>query len=432
MRNYINIVLLVVGIALFSGCFSMKDGVQIKSSEKKFANEDIYILSALYLEESRDYNSSSALFNTLFEETGKKEYLYRSLRDDLTVNENERVIRRVDEITKGKIVDFELTRMKITALVKDDNLVHAKNLANKLVEASKSTDDYLMLSEIYVKLKEFDTALKYLEGAYIKEYDQLILEKMAIILYVNLDRKKDAIAQLETYSRIHGCSEAICSKLIGFYSNDNNIDGLLSTYLRLYKMDGSKEIAQKIIQIYGYKKDFVKIVEFLEESKADDELLLQFYAQAKNYKKASTLAKELYENSGDLRFLAQSAIFEYEGSQNKNDSNMHKSIIKKLEEAVSVKKEGMYLNYLGYLLIDHDINVKKGMKYVEEALKIEPNSPYYLDSLAWGYYKLNECEKADDIMKKVASMDGSNNEEVIEHIQKIKECIKNKKGEKVK
>ena len=432
MRNYINIVLLVVGIALFSGCFSMKDGVQIKSSEKKFANEDIYILSALYLEESRDYNSSSALFNTLFEETGKKEYLYRSLRDDLTVNENERVIRRVDEITKGKIVDFELTRMKITALVKDDNLVHAKNLANKLVEASKSTDDYLMLSEIYVKLKEFDTALKYLEGAYIKEYDQLILEKMAIILYVNLDRKKDAIAQLETYSRIHGCSEAICSKLIGFYSNDNNIDGLLSTYLRLYKMDGSKEIAQKIIQIYGYKKDFVKIVEFLEESKADDELLLQFYAQAKNYKKASTLAKELYENSGDLRFLAQSAIFEYEGSQNKNDSNMHKSIIKKLEEAVSVKKEGMYLNYLGYLLIDHDINVKKGMKYVEEALKIEPNSPYYLDSLAWGYYKLNECEKADDIMKKVASMDGSSNEEVIEHIQKIKECIKNKKGEKVK
>ncbi|MDD5401522.1 MAG: hypothetical protein PHQ93_10075 [Sulfurimonas sp.] len=432
MRNYINIVLLAAGIALFSGCFSMKDGLQIKSSEKKFANEDIFILSALYLEELGDYNSSSVLFNTLYEQTGKKEYFYRSLRDDLTANENERVIRRVDEITKGKIVDFELARMKIAALVKDDNLVYAKELANKLVETSKSTDDYLMLSEIYIKLKEYDAALRYLEGAYIKEYDELILEKMAIILYVNLDRKKDAIAQLETYSRIHGCSEVICSKLLGFYSNDNNIEGLLSTYLRLYKMDGSKEIAQKIVQIYGYKKDFVKIVEFLEESKADDELLLQFYVQAKNYKKASTLAKELYENSGDLTFLAQSAIFEYEGSQNKNDSDMHKSVVKKLEEAITVKKEGMYLNYLGYLLIDHDINVKKGMKYVEEALKIEPNSPYYLDSLAWGYYKLNECEKADEIMKKVATMDGGNNEEVIEHIEKIKECIKNKKGEKVK
>jgi len=432
MRNYINILLLVVGIAFFSGCFGMKQGALIEGSQKKIENEDIYILSALYLEELKDYNSSSALFNALYEETGKKEYLYRSLRDDLTINENQRVIQRVDGVTKGKITDFELIRMKITALVKNDNLVEAKNLTNKLVEISKSTNDYLMLSEIYVKLKEFDIALKYLEGAYIKEYDELILEKMAIILYVNLERKKDAIAQLETHSRIHGCSESICAKLIGFYSNDNNIDGLLSTYLRLYKIDQSKDIAQKIVQIYGYKKDFVKIVEFLEESKADNELLLQFYVQAKDYKKASALAKELYENSGDLIFLGQSAIFEYEGSQDKNDSAMHKSIIKKLQEVVSSKKESMYLNYLGYLLIDHDIDVKKGIKYVEEALKIEPNSPYYLDSLAWGYYKLKECEKASDVMKKITDVDSSANEEVIEHIEKIKECIKNKKGERVK
>src|SRR3989339_122947 len=418
MRNYINIFLLVASVVFFSGCFGMKQIEQTSGSQKKFQNEDIFILSALYLEDLGDYNSSSSLFDVLYKETDKKEYLYRSLKNDLAANENKKVIQRVDAICKNNIDDYELTRMKITALVKEDELLEAKKLAKRLVEISKSTDDYLLVSEIYVKLKEFDTALKYLEGAYIKEYNELILEKMAIILYVNLDRKKDAIAQLETHSRIHGCSENICSKLVGFYSNDNNVEGLLSTYLRLYSIDFSKDIAQKIVQIYGYKRDFVKMGEFLEESKVDDELLLQLYTQTKSYKKASALAKKLYVDSGDLIFLGQSAIFEYEGSENKNDSLMHQSVIKKLKEVVETKKDGMYLNYLGYLLIDHEVNVKRGIQYVKEALKIEPNSAYFLDSLAWGYYKLKECEKADEIMKKVLKLEGSDNEEVKEHAEK--------------
>jgi tetratricopeptide (TPR) repeat protein len=305
-----------------------------------------------------------------------------------------------------------------------DRLAEAKELAMRLVEKSKSVDDYLLVSEIYVKLKEYNTALKYLEGAYIKDYSEKILEKMAIILYVNLDRKKDAIAQLESHSRIHGCSASICNKLIGFYSNDNNVEGLLSTYLRLYKIDPSKDTANKIVQIYGYKKDYPKMTQFLEESNSDNELLLQLYIQAKDYKKAAPKAKELYDESGEISFLGQSAIFEYESSEDKNDKAMQKRVIAKLQEVIEAKREGMYLNYLGYLLIDHDIDVKKGIKYVKEALKIEPDSIYYLDSLAWGYYKLGNCKEAARIIKSIENMHGSNNEEVLKHIEAIKKCNK--------
>lgn len=348
----------------------------------------------------------------------------------MAANENERVIKRVDEVLGNKIDDVELVRIKIVALMRAEKLVEAKELAINLVTESNSVDDYLLISEIYVKLKQYNTAIKYLESAYIKDYNEKILEKMAIILYVNLERKKDAIAQLETHSRIHGCSKNICSKLIGFYSNDNNVDGLLSTYLRLYKIDSSKDIGEKIVQIYGYKKDYKKMTEFLEQSGINNELLFQLYTQTKNYKKAVSVAKELYKESGDVSYLGQSAIFEYESSQDKSDKAMHKSVISKLEEVIKTKKDGMYLNYLGYLLIDHSIDIKKGIEYVKEALKIEQNSIYYLDSLAWGYYKLGDCQRAAKIMKKVANMQGSSNGEVVEHIEAIKECVKNKKGKK--
>lgn len=426
MYNLVKSSLFVLFFMLFSGCVATQPYAK-KGYEKTFEYEDMYILSALHLEEIGDHNNSSKLFNSLYEESNKKEYLYRSLRNDLAANENERAVKRIDKIAGNKIDDFELTRIKIIALFKQNKLVKAKELATRLVEETKSVDDYLLVSEIYVKLKEYENAVKYLESAYTKDYNEKILEKIAVILYVNLDRKKDAIAQLETHSRIHGCTVFICSKLIGFYSNENNIDGLLSTYLRLYKIDLNKDIAAKIVQIYGYKKDYPKMTEFLQESRSDDELLLQLYIQAKNYKKAATIANELYEEGGDIILLGQSAIFEYESSENKSDKAMQKSVIAKLQEVVEVKKDGMFLNYLGYLLIDHDIDVKKGMDYIKEALKIEPDSIYYLDSLAWGYYKLGDCKEAAKVIKKVESMDESSNDEVVIHINTIKKCNESKK-----
>ena len=97
----------------------------------------------------------------------------------------------------------------------------------------------------------------------------------------------------------------------------------------------------------------------------------------------------------------------------------------KFEEVTAILNDSVYLNYYGYLLIDHTIDVKKGIALVERALKLEPDSPYYLDSLAWGYYKLGECQKAYDIMK---DFDESISEpEVLSHINAIKQCLKEKR-----
>ncbi|MDD3476647.1 MAG: hypothetical protein PHI38_07240 [Sulfurimonas sp.] len=419
--------LLLSVMLIFSGCSSISEPSLKKEHEKSFENEDMYIMSGLYLEELQDYNSSSKMFEALYYETGKKEYLYRSLKNDLILQKFEQVVQRVD-LEKNIVDDYELLKIKTVALIKLNNLIEAKELAIKLSEMSKKVDDYLLVTDIYIKLKEYQNAVAYLENIYITNADEKIIDRIATIMYIELDRKKDAIAQLEAHSRIHGCTEFICNKLIGFYSNENDIDALLSTYLRVYKLDKKIEIAKKIIQIYGYKKDYKGMSGFLQESKIDQELLLQLYIQEKNYKKATLIAKELYEESGNVTFLAQSAIFEYESSEDKNNKEMLSSVISKLKEVVKSSKDSMNLNYLGYLLIDHDIDIKKGMEYINEALKIEPNSAYYLDSLAWGYYKLKNCKEALRIIKKVQKLDGGDNEEVLKHIEMIEKCYKNSKG----
>ncbi len=425
-KFFLNALLLSLSLFLVS-CTQPKPDLHIlKAHEKAFEEEDTYILFALRAEQVNEYSAASSIFNTLYEKSGKKEYLYRSLENELIVKEYEKVIKRIDEISQSSLDDFILVRLKIVALVELQRLEEARVLAIKLVEKSKEAKDYLLVSDIYIKEKEYDSALKYLESAYIQNYNERILDKMSIVLYVNLQRKKDAIAQLETHSRIHGCSELICHRLIGFYSNENNIEGLLSVYLRLYSISKNEEIARKIIQIYSYKKEYIELMNFLEDSKSDDKTLFELYAYTKNYTKAFSLAEKLYISSGDINYLGQSALYEYESAKNKNDVYMLKSVVGKLKKVVKKEINPLYLNYLGYVLIDHDIDIAKGMEYVQKALEIQPNSAFYLDSLAWGYYKLGECSKAEKIMNRVITLEGGDDPEVIKHIELIQKCIKSK------
>ena len=429
-RNFVTVLLILLSLFLVSCAGTNANLNTIKPNEKAFAKEDAYILFALRAEQLYEYKAASSIFNTLYEKSYKKEYLYRSLQNDLLAKEYEEVIKIVDETSNGSFDDYILIRVKIVALLELYKLDEAKVLATQLVEKSNAVNDYLLVSDVYIKRQEYDIALKYLESAYIKDYNEKILDKMSIVLYVNLQRKKDAIAQLETHTRVHGCSRLICHRLIGFYSNENNVDGLLSVYLRLYSIDRSEEIADKIIQIYSYKKDYLKLMDFLEESKSDNKALFELYSFTKNYNKAYLLADEMYSKTGDINYLGQSAIYEYESANDKNDKKLLQSVVDKLQKVIQVDSNPLYLNYLGYVLIDHNIDVKGGMKHIEKVLLTRPNSSFYLDSLAWGYYKLGKCKKAKEIMNRVVKLEGGDDPEVKKHVRIIDKCLKNTKAKK--
>ena len=57
------------------------------------------------------------------------------------------------------------------------------------------------------------------------------------------------------------------------------------------------------------------------------------------------------------------------------------------------------LNYLGYMLIDSGTRVQEGIDYVKHALEIDHNNGAYLDSLGWGYFRLNQLDLAEDNLR---------------------------------
>ena len=419
------IFLLALTLLLFVACSKPQPP---SPSEKVFEGEDLLIVYALRTEEVGRFDIAAELFEKLYKKSGKKEYLHRELHDMLAARKFDEVVKKVDELlSDADVVDPDLLRFKVLALTYMKRFREAKSAALQLVGITKKSEDYLLLADIYVQLKKYDMAVKYLEGAYSKNYDEKILDRISIILFMNLQRQKDAIAQLETHSRMFGCSERICNRLLSFYSKLGDVNGMLSVYRRYYKINPNEEILKKIVQLYVYKKDYIGLRLFLEEHEVEDDVLLQLYVSTKEYKKAYKLAYKLYKKTGNIDYLGQGAIYEYEAYEHPKRSRL-KKIVKELEKVIAQKPSPLYLNYLGYLLIDHNIDVKKGMRYVKEALKEDPTSAYYLDSLAWGYYKLGKCRKAKRIFDRVRKLEGGDDQEVRKHYKKVLQCLNKRKN----
>jgi tetratricopeptide (TPR) repeat protein len=70
-------------------------------------------------------------------------------------------------------------------------------------------------------------------------------------------------------------------------------------------------------------------------------------------------------------------------------------------------KNAMALNYLGYMLAERGVRLKESLAYVEQALKLEPNNPAYLDSLGWAQFKMSLFGPAEKTLRDAVRYDGA-------------------------
>ncbi len=405
------------------------EGKEKKSRYRTFALENDYIIHALYYKEHRAFARAYTIFKELYDKTGNPEYLREAATLLIALKEYDEALKDLKILIEKEPRNAELYRLMTIAYIKkgrkDDALKSAQRALLLDPDNIKNVD---MIVSIHLTNGENRKAYEAYEKYYEKHHDDDSLVRMVSILYHKMHDRKKSLSMLETHSKIVGCSEKVCLFLAEIYRQENSLDNLASVYERLYGATGKSEYAQRAAEIFTYEKRYKKAVEILESSNADKRLLLAVLKQSKEYKKALKLAKELYDETLDPVWQAEYGVLLYEAADKKSDPKL----LKKVENVLSssLKKgvnEALYLNYLGYLLIDHDIDIARGMKLVEKALKIDPDSPFYLDSLAWGYYKLGRCDKALNIMKKVVEKMGLDDKEIKLHWEKINRCRSKKK-----
>lgn len=80
-----------------------------------------------------------------------------------------------------------------------------------------------------------------------------------------------------------------------------------------------------------------------------------------------------------------------------------------MEKAVSLDKDNpVYLNYLGYMMLENKKDLPRAMTLIEKAVRFAPDNGAFLDSQGWGYYLMEKYDLALPLLEKAVQLESQN------------------------
>lgn len=397
-------------------CFS----VNLFANNVSNALEDGYILEALDAIDSKNYQSALEIYKNLYDITKKQEYLKEMINLSIQLGKHADAIEYIKDYEKNDENDVSIKRYLAYSYMALNKINEAIETYKDIIKLENNKINNKVLSSLYLLKKDFPAARKSLMDAYEEEPDEHILILISSIDIMNKDFNS-SIPLIKAYfpNAINDGFAQIINELA--FSN-NALKEAESLYLYYYDKNPDDINAKNLIRIYMMENDTTKAGELAKNHKLDDNLMIDLYMMQKDYKNARILTQKAFKQTQDSTYLGILAIIDFEDASDKK--TVLPQVIENFKKSLKDRKNHMFYNYLGYLLIDFDVDIDEGIKYVNEALKLDPNNYAYIDSLAWGFYKKNDCENAKKIIDRISPAVIEQEDEVKEHLEIIKKCLK--------
>lgn len=372
-------------------------------------NEDDMVNEALNAIELRQYAQARDIYLMLYEESGKIEYLRESILVSAFLNDPQGTINLISSFQKkNKDYDLEIEKVLADSYLKLGDVKNSIITIEKIKTKENSPLVHEILGSLYYQSNRIEDALGELNKAYDESHSERSLEKL-ISIYSNTQNNERIGDLLNTHLEKYGCSQDLCKRSIEFYVKTKQISRVERLLKRIEEQSPTIQNATNLIAVYAYSKKYDQAIEIAKKYPLNRSILLELYVGKGDFAEASKQAKLIYDESKDPEMLVLSEIYHFnliDKTTNKKDiekmiSNLKQGIAQLKKEEKTSQSLPEYLNFLGYLMIDYDLGVKEGIEYVKEALKKSANSYEFLDSLAWGYYKLGDCKKANEVFSKI-------------------------------
>ena len=143
--------------------------------------------------------------------------------------------------------------------------------------------------------------------------------------------------------------------------------------------------------------DALQLARYLREARPDNERLLlvesDILRSIDRCGEAVSLYKALLGGQFDTSRLHRNLAIclERSASDKSQEDEAERYFLSSLERDPN---DAYTLNYLGYWYADTNRNLDKAIDYIQRAVKIQPSSGYFVDSLGWVYYRLKDYKSA--------------------------------------
>lgn len=403
--------------------FALEDSPKIKQFKAQSSgfNEDKYILEALDAIDSKDDKKALESYKILYQNTKKIEYLKEQIFALMRLENHKDALATIKEFEA--IIPNDLDILKAKAYLVRGDLEATIAIWRRILQLEDSVFNNSFIATLYYAKKDFENARAHLIRAYQLDSND---ETLLVLASLDLERKKfgNSLPLIKAHFKDE-LNERFALLLLNIASKINKLDEIEPLFAYYFAKKPSKINATNLAKLYYEKKDYGKVIDLAKKFDFDEALLIDIYLAQKDYKNAKIEAQKAYNRTKDSYYLGIMAIVDFEAQDAEGKAKIAPQVIESLKRALKDEPNHIFYNYVGYLMIDYDINVAEGVGFVEQALRAVPENPAYLDSLAWGHFKSNKCEQAKAVMEKIPRDILLKEREMVEHLEAIDKCVGN-------
>ena len=385
-------------------------------------NEALEILGEIYIK-SKEYKNAQIIFKKLYDlNPSELDYIFALAdlariqkdwdlaidyyiegynTDNIAINGLEQALQisiAINDFNKAEHIcelllteqpeNIKIVQTLIDLSIYNKNYELTLKMLNKLENINGvSTEIVIQKSVIYQALQDNDEALNVLlELAKVESQDIDILDR---IVNLFIEQKNNPQALIYNKQIIENFSEDprgyINSAIIAL-GNKNPEAAVKSLEPNIKKFTNNFTFQYLLGTAYYQLKDYDNSKVYLNDA-------LEIYPQSKNTKHNLAL---IYDSTGEW---------------DKSDKLYMELISNDSTDAQA------YNNY-AYSLVEREENIEFALELAKNAIRLEPKSAAYLDTLGWIYYKLSQLDKALFYIGESIGLD-SNNVTIKEHFDEI-------------
>ena len=223
----------------------------------------------------------------------------------------------------------------------------------------------------YLGFEDIDLSLSILNIANYSYPNLHEVDFLSASLLHSLELFDEAMLSYKTIPNNHYLSSLAVIQLANLLSLNNQKDAAIKTLLDYLETKTSFKVKMTLGDHYRYQSDWEKAqaiyTQIIENEKyaLDPNMWNTFYRRG-----------IAYERNKQMDLAEKDFVEALKLNNNQPD----------------------VLNYLGYSWIDSDKNMLKAKNMIELALEQKPDDAYFIDSLAWYYFKVSDFDQANSLL----------------------------------
>ena len=352
------------------------------SIELKFSKAEILILN-------EDWEELLLLYSDMYISEQNEEVLNMLLSMGLMIENPSILYESLNRIWNNNKDNIYILELIIQLSYLSDNDIETKAYLDELIKYDPDNSfGIMMLAEIYISNNNFFEAIELLDRIAITDETPLELYRMLLICY----------SSVEDYDREINLSYDIIQR---FPFEPIGYESLAISYLEIGEYVKAIGILNKAVEIFPDQYYFFYYLGLCYRNSSKNQEAINYFLKA--LKINPDLKNVMHE-------LAK--LYNLESEYDTSDSLFTILLEKNVNDA-------MIMNDYAYLIADRDnVGDKKlnfALQLSKDVISIVPDSPEYLDTIGWIYYKMGKYKTALEYLLQSQSLDKQNSI-ILEHI----------------